>query len=144
MKLIELKIENQTEEIRQKTGTVAGARTSTSTSTSGDTGQTSGEDAIVSKDADTVAGSTESSCSIEDLISNVRVEATKGLKETESSVKKEIEKLKDQLETIEFDLAEKADTIEALELACREHVINYQSLQEEMETLQAEKEEAEE
>jgi len=146
MKLIELKIENQTEEIRQKSGTVAGARTSasTSTSTNGDTGQTSGEDAIVSKDADTVAGSTESSCSIEDLISNVRVEATKGLKETESSVKKEIEKLKDQLETIEFDLAEKADTIEALELACREHVINYQSLQEEMETLQAEKEEAEE
>ena len=62
----------------------------------------------------------------------------------ENKVKKEIEKLKDQLETIEFDLAEKADTIEALELACREHVINYQSLQEEMETLQAEKEEAEE
>jgi hypothetical protein len=144
MKLIELKIENQTEEIRQRAGAVAAAKTSASTSTSGDTGQTSGEDAIVSKDADTVAGSTESSCSIEDLISNVRVEATKALKETESSVKKEIEKLKDQLETIEFDLAEKADTIEALELACREHVINFQSLQEEMETLQAEKEEADE
>lgn len=126
MKLIELRVDNQVEAIRQKCG-----EGHASEDEKGDKGkqggQTSGEN----------VESTTSQESIEDLIAKVQSEAIKSLKETESSVKKEIDSLKEQLETIEFDLAEKADTIEALELACAEHVKKFLSLQEQYEGLQS-------
>ena len=55
--------------------------------------------------------------------------------------KEEISKLKDHLETIEYDMAANVDTIEALELACAEHVESYRALQEVCEDLKAETEE---
>ncbi len=63
--------------------------------------------------------------------------ATATLKETESSIREEIGTLKDHLASIEYDMAANIDTIEALELACAEHVESYRDLQREYEDLKA-------
>ncbi len=126
MKHIELRVENQVEKIREKVGE-SSVSESNKEKEDEQGGQTSGEG----------VESSTSQESIEDLIANVQAEATKALKESESSVKKEIDGLKDQLENIEFDMAEKADTIEALELACAEHEKKFSALQEEYERLQS-------
>jgi hypothetical protein len=121
MKLIEQRIQNGAEVARQQSQKKSGGENSINGDVEevDEAGQTSGEDGKVSTPQP----------SIEDLIGNV----TKALKETESSVKEEIGKVKDHLETIEFELAAKTDTIEALELACAEHVENYRSLQKDYE-----------
>mmetsp|Transcript_3568 Transcript_3568/g.5443 ORF Transcript_3568/g.5443 Transcript_3568/m.5443 type:complete len:768 (-) Transcript_3568:80-2383(-) len=62
---------------------------------------------------------------------------TRALKETESSIREEIRKLNDHLETIQSDLEAKNDTIEGLELAIAEHVESYLALQKEYEVLDA-------
>jgi hypothetical protein len=69
----------------------------------------------------------------EDMMKNL----TQSLQETEGYIKDEFVKLKNYLEAIEFDLAAKNDTIEALELACAEHVENYRALQKEFEAIKS-------
>jgi hypothetical protein len=72
---------------------------------------------------------------IEELIAQVQETATKAFKETEAEVKKEIDALKDSLHSFEFQLTSKQDMVEALELACAEHVENFRQLQEKYEQL---------
>lgn len=87
------------------------------------------------QDKDNVDNSDTEEMLPEDIIKNV----TQSLKETEGYLKDEFEKLKNYLETIEFDLAAKNDTIEALELACAEHVENYRALRKEFEAIESSK-----
>ena len=84
--------------------------------------QTSGENAETTNEP-----------SVVELIAN----ATKSLKETESSIREEIGLLKDHLQTVEYGLAANADTIEALELACAENEESYRALQKDYEELKA-------
>lgn len=72
---------------------------------------------------------------IEELIAQVQETASKSFKETEAEVKKEIDALKDSLHSFEFNLTRKQDMVEALELACAEHVENFRKLQEKYEEL---------
>jgi len=71
----------------------------------------------------------------EDMLKNL----SESLQETEGYLKDELGKLKNHLEAIEFDLAAKNDTIEALELACAEHVENYRALRKEFEAIESSK-----
>lgn len=82
----------------------------------------------------------EIEASIEELIAQIQETATKSFKETEAEVKKEIDALKDSLHSFEFQLTSKQDMVEALELACAEHVENFRNLQEKFEELKTIKE----
>jgi FtsZ-binding cell division protein ZapB len=72
---------------------------------------------------------------IEDRIAEVLNQTMNTIRETEASIKIEIESFKEQLQRVEFELVGKQDTIEALELACSEHVQNCREMQEEIEKL---------
>eukprot|EP00551_Chaetoceros_affinis_P009479 CAMPEP_0203669518 /NCGR_PEP_ID=MMETSP0090-20130426/5866_1 /ASSEMBLY_ACC=CAM_ASM_001088 /TAXON_ID=426623 /ORGANISM="Chaetoceros affinis, Strain CCMP159" /LENGTH=771 /DNA_ID=CAMNT_0050534221 /DNA_START=404 /DNA_END=2719 /DNA_ORIENTATION=+ len=129
IKLIEQKIRNDVEKIKQISEEEENARDKDDGDDSEEnSGQKSGEDV----DGVTVV-TTKSS--LEDRISEVLSESMKTLKETETSVKGEIDALTEQLQSIEYELEGKQDTIEALELACSEHVQNCRKMQEEIEQL---------
>jgi hypothetical protein len=74
-----------------------------------------------------------SQSSVEDAIRQAQEQASKMVQETETSIYKSLDELKDRLRDIEFDMEAKQDMIEALELACSEHVSNCRSLREELE-----------
>merc|ERR1712038_1902885 len=88
------------------------------------TGQSSGEKQDATSDR---------SLSIEEI----QTRTMKMLRETESGLNKSLDALKDQLQSVELEMEGKQDMIEALELACSEHVDNYRRVQEEVEKLRA-------
>lgn len=73
--------------------------------------------------------------SVDDRIAEVLSESMSAIKEMEASIKNEIDSLTEQLQRIEHELVGKQDTIEALEMACSEHVQNCRKMQEEMDQL---------
>jgi len=70
-------------------------------------------------------------------IEEIQTRTMKMLRETESGLNKSLDALKDQLQSVELEMEGKQDMIEALELACSEHVDNYRRVQEEVEKLRA-------
>ena len=120
MKLIEKQIENGVEKIRQ----------TKSTDESVDYAE---EESNTSKDEKDE--NNEDSTSLKETILRVQDESMKALRDTESAITKVVDDLKEQLQTIEFELESKQDTIEALEHACSEHIQNCRGLQEKIEEL---------
>ena len=111
MKLLEQKIHNGAQTVFRETEVEGG--------------QSSGDD--VEEEA------AKEKPNMEEMIQHI----TRALKETESSIREEIRKLNDHLETIQSDLEAKNDTIEGLELAIAEHVESFLALQKEYEVLDA-------
>ena len=70
-------------------------------------------------------------------IEEIQTRTMKMLRETESGLNKSLDALKDQLQSVELEMEGKQDMIEALELACSEHVDNYRRVQEEVQKLRA-------
>ena len=120
MKLIEQKVKNDVEKIRR---------------ISGDDNDDKEVDAEKSGQKSSEDGDNVTQATIEDRIADILTQTMNALKETENTVKSEIESLTEKLQLIEFELAGKQDTIEALELACSEHVENTRKMQEEIEQL---------
>jgi len=109
MKLIEKQIENGIEKVRQAK---------------------SSDESVHS-----VEENNEDSKSLKDIILKVQDESMTDLRRTENAITKIVDGLKEQLQTIEFELESKQDTIEALEHACSEHIENCRGLQEKIEDL---------
>ena len=144
MKLIEQKVTNDVERIKQSSSigidnVVEKTTDEEPAAEDVKSGQTSGEGGDDNNNSNISAASSQqqllSKSSIDDQIAEVFTESMKALKETEASVKSQIDDLTEQLQKIEFELAGKQDTIEALELACSEHVQNCRKMQEEIEQL---------
>lgn len=119
IKLLEQKLQNASRKIQDETENKKDDENEPDNSA-----QSSGE----AVEGEVVAENTNNT---EELIENI----TKTLKEIELSIRDEIQKLNDHLEQIDFDLAAKNDTIEALEIACAEHEERYKSLEKEYEVL---------
>lgn len=119
IKLLEQKLQNVSRTIQDET-----ENKKDNENESDNSAQSSGEAA----EGEVAAENTNNT---EEQIENI----TKTLKETELSIRDEIQKLNDHLEQIDFDLAAKNDTIEALEIACAEHEERYRSLEKEYEVL---------
>jgi hypothetical protein len=111
MKLLEQKIHNGAQTVFRETEVEGG--------------QSSGDD--VEEEA------AKEKPNMEEMIQHI----TRALKETESSIREEIRKLNDHLETIQSDLEVKNDTIEGLELAIADHAESFLALQKEYEVLDA-------
>ena len=120
IKLIEQKVKNDVEKVRQ----IAGDSDDSNNNSVEKSGQKSGEE-----------DNAEVQTTIEDRIAEVLNQTMNTIRETEASIKIEIESFKEQLQRVEFELVGKQDTIEALELACSEHVQNCREMQEEIEKL---------
>jgi uncharacterized coiled-coil protein SlyX len=124
MKLFEQKIQN-VEEMKEEGKGKNDSEAEKEQDSNEESEQTSGEDGEASS-----SNSSEQSSLVE-LIEDIK----KALKQTESSMKEEIGKLKDHVQNIEFDMAANVDTIEALEMACTEHLESYRALQKDYEEL---------